>query len=188
MAPDAPRDSLPADHAAAISLGSNLGPGQELFLAALRGIDALPMARVIAVSSLYRTPPWGDTDQPDFLNAVALLEWRTTADELLRVLLEQERSLGRARDKARRWGPRTIDLDLLWCGQERRSDAHLTLPHPRLAERRFVLEPLAELGQIMEADWIVPGLGAVSALLADCPGEGSLSRLEGPTWWSGSAP
>jgi len=128
---------------AAIGCGGNLGdPGDGITRALTRLADDAGI-RLVRVSSLYRSAPWGLTDQPDYLNAVALLETTLSADALLARLQAEEEQAGRVRD--RRWGPRTLDLDLLWYGSELRDDPALILPHPRLAERTFVLEPLAEI-------------------------------------------
>ncbi len=129
---------------AAIGLGGNLGDPRALMRRALALIDG-PESRVLRVSSVYETPPWGDPDQPRFLNACALIESAESPRALLDRLLEAERALGRSRDKARRWGPRPIDLDLLFHGDAALSEPGLELPHPRMFERAFVLIPLAEI-------------------------------------------
>ena len=116
---------------------------------------------VVAVSVLRETDPVGVTEQPSFLNGAASIDTTLTPRELLDALLRVERQLGRVRDGAR-WGPRTIDLDLLLYGDEAVDEPGLCVPHPRLAERRFALEPLAEL----DPDALVPGAGKVSDLLA----------------------
>ena len=138
-----------------VGLGANLG-GRE---AAIRQASALLGAR--RLSSIRETEPWGVTDQPSFLNAVAETETGLAPRALLERLLELERELGRVRDGAR-WGPRTIDLDLLVYGSETIDEDGLTVPHPRLHERLFVLEPLAELAPGL----VVPGRGDVASLLA----------------------
>ena len=115
-----------------------------------------------AVSRVRETDPVGYLDQPRFLNAVAAVETSLPPRALLARLLEIERELGRTRDGPR-FGPRTIDLDLLVYGREEIDESGLTVPHPRLVERRFVLEPLAELAPGLE----VPGQGPVAALLAE---------------------
>jgi 2-amino-4-hydroxy-6-hydroxymethyldihydropteridine diphosphokinase len=138
-----------------IGLGSNLGDREQ----SIRRAAELIGAR--RVSTLRETEPWGIEDQPFFLNAVAEVETDLPPRRLLDRLLEVERKLGRTRDGAR-FGPRTIDLDLLLYGDETIDEAGLQVPHPRLHERRFVLEPLAEL----EPSLVVPGRGPVSALLA----------------------
>lgn len=128
-----------------VGLGSNLGDRE----ATIRGAVALLGERagidVVAVSTLRETDPVGYEDQPRFLNGVVALDVDLTARGLLDELLEVERELGRDRSREARWGPRTIDLDLLLFGDETVEAPGLTVPHPRLAERRFVLEPLHEL-------------------------------------------
>jgi len=138
-----------------VGLGSNLGDREGTIRAA---IAALP--GVFAVSRLRETDPVGVTDQPTFVNGAVALETELSPRELLERLLAVERELGRERRE--RWGPRTIDLDLLLHGGETVDEPGLTIPHPRLHERRFALEPLAEL----DPELIVPGRGPVSALLA----------------------
>jgi len=139
-----------------ISLGSNLGDREATIRAA---VAALP--GVVAMSELRETEPVGLVDQPPFLNGVARLETELSARELLEALLAVERQLGRERRE--RWGPRTIDLDLLLYGSETLEEPGLTVPHPRLHERRFALEPLAELAPSL----VVPGRGRVDDLLAE---------------------
>jgi 2-amino-4-hydroxy-6-hydroxymethyldihydropteridine diphosphokinase len=117
---------------------------------------------VVAVSSLRETDPVGYEDQPRFLNGAAALRTKLPPRVLLERLLEVERSLGRDRSTGPRFGPRTIDIDLLLYGSEEITEPGLVVPHPRLAERRFVLEPLAELDSSLE----VPGRGSVRDLLA----------------------
>jgi 2-amino-4-hydroxy-6-hydroxymethyldihydropteridine diphosphokinase len=152
-----PQDSLPPVARAFVGLGSNLGDRE----AALRGALDLLGEDVVAVSSFRETDPVGYLDQPPFLNAVAALETELGPRALLERLLEVERKLGRTRDGPR-FGPRTIDLDLLLYGDRVIVEPGLVVPHPRMAERRFVLEPLAEL----DPDLAVPGQGRVSELLA----------------------
>lgn len=130
---------------AAIGMGGNLGDPAASLRAALAALDAAEGVRVTAVSSLWRTPPWGDLDQPPFLNACARLSTDLSARALLELLLATEADLGREREKARRWGPRLVDLDLLWHGDAALDEPGLQVPHPRLAERAFVLVPLAEI-------------------------------------------
>ena len=138
-----------------VGLGSNLGDREAIIRAA---VEALP--GVVAVSQLRETDPVGVTEQPAFLNGAVVLETDLSARELLDLLLAVERRLGRERRE--RWGPRTIDLDLLLFGAETIDEPGLTVPHPRLHERRFALEPLAEL----DPELTVPGRGAVKDLLA----------------------
>jgi 2-amino-4-hydroxy-6-hydroxymethyldihydropteridine diphosphokinase len=142
-----------------VGLGANLGDREGTIRHALELLaERMP---VVAVSSIRETEPWGYADQPAFLNAAAAVETELTAQALLGKLLEIELVLGRKREGPR-FGPRTIDLDLLLYGDETVEAPGLTVPHPRLHERRFVLEPLAELDPAL----VVPGKGEVSALLA----------------------
>jgi 2-amino-4-hydroxy-6-hydroxymethyldihydropteridine diphosphokinase len=128
-----------------IGLGSNLGDREETLRAALDRLGAEEGIEVVAVSSFRETDPVGVLDQPRFVNGAAELATSLPPRELLERLLAVERSLGRDRTKEERWGPRTIDLDLLLYGGEEIDDPGLTVPHPRLGERAFVLEPLLEL-------------------------------------------
>ena len=139
-----------------VGLGANLGDREGTIRAAVAQLPGL-----VAVSPLRETDPVGVTDQPQFLNGVAALETELAPRALLDVLLAVERRLGRERKE--RWGPRTIDLDLLLYGDEVIDEDGLTVPHPRLRERRFVLEPLADLAPTL----VVPGLGGVEELLAE---------------------
>ncbi len=146
-----------------VGLGSNLGRRLDAIREALRRLDREPGVRVVRRSRVRETEPWGLAGQPRFLNAVAELETDLGPAALLRRLQAIERRMGRVRVKGRRWGPRTIDLDLLVHGAEERTSARLALPHPRLAERAFVLVPLAELAPGLR----VPGTGrTVGGLLA----------------------
>lgn len=144
-----------------IGLGANLGERAATLDAALEAIDRLDETRLQAVSRYYITPPWGETDQPDFLNAVARVCTALSARSLLTNLQAIEADLGRRRT-GRRWGPRVIDLDLLVFGDERIDLPELTVPHPRIAERAFVLVPLGELAP----ELVIPGQGRADALLA----------------------
>jgi 2-amino-4-hydroxy-6-hydroxymethyldihydropteridine diphosphokinase len=145
-----------------VGLGSNLGDPEELIRSALELLGAEAGIEVVGVSSLRETDPVGYEDQPRFLNGATELSTELPPQELLERLLAIERRLGRVRGEGTRFGPRTIDLDLLLYGQETVEEPGLTLPHPRLHERRFALEPLAELDSALE----VPGRGPVQALLA----------------------
>jgi 2-amino-4-hydroxy-6-hydroxymethyldihydropteridine diphosphokinase len=126
-----------------LSLGGNLGDPAKSMGAALRMLDAAAGVSVVAVSSLYRTPPWGKTDQPDFLNAAAELSTALSPRRLLDACLDAERRLKRVREE--RWGPRLIDIDILTFGVRTVHEAGLDVPHPRMTERAFVLAPLAEI-------------------------------------------
>jgi 2-amino-4-hydroxy-6-hydroxymethyldihydropteridine diphosphokinase len=134
---------MPDVERAAVGLGGNVGDPEATLRTAVRGLAAVPGVDLVAVSSPYRTAPVGLTDQPDFLNAVALVETTLEPPTLLGRLRMLEAAAGRVRRV--RWGPRTLDLDLLLHGGRTLSSAELTLPHPRLVERRFVLEPLLEV-------------------------------------------
>jgi 2-amino-4-hydroxy-6-hydroxymethyldihydropteridine diphosphokinase len=138
-----------------VGLGANLGDRE----ASIRRAAELIGAR--RLSPIYETEPWGIVDQPDFMNAVAEVDTELGPRELLDRLIEVERELGRVRD-GKRWGPRTIDLDLLVFGAETSDTAALQLPHPRMHERLFVLVPLADLAP----DLVVPGRGTVADLLS----------------------
>jgi 2-amino-4-hydroxy-6-hydroxymethyldihydropteridine diphosphokinase len=143
-----------------VALGSNLGDPCQQVLDALAALAELPGTSVLRHSPLYRTPPWGVLDQPPFINAVAELETTLSPEALLQHLLAIEQRAGRVRGE--RNGPRTLDLDLLHVDGVCRDDPPLTLPHPRLAERAFVLLPLADLAP----DLHLPGQGRVAELLA----------------------
>ena len=138
-----------------IGLGSNLGDREALLMRAADALDA------VRISPVIETDPWGFENQPQFLNAVAEVETELSPRELLDRLLEIERRLGRTREGPR-YGPRTIDLDLLLYGDEAIDEPGLQVPHPRLAERLFVLEPLAAL--VPERK--IPGNGTVQEALA----------------------
>jgi 2-amino-4-hydroxy-6-hydroxymethyldihydropteridine diphosphokinase len=128
-----------------VGLGANLGEREAAIRRALDLLAADPGVEVAAVSALRETDPVGYADQPRFMNGAAALETTLSARELLSLLLTVERGLGRDRSQEVRFGPRTIDLDLLLYGNEVVDEPGLTVPHPRLAERSFVLEPLDEL-------------------------------------------
>ena len=142
-----------------VGLGANVGPREVTTLRAVELLAAADGVSVVAVSQLRETEPVGVVDQPAFLNAAVAVDTSLDARALLDVLLAIERELGRVRTE--RWGPRTIDLDLLVFGDETIDEPGLRVPHPRLGERRFALEPLAELAP----DLVVPGLGRVADAL-----------------------
>ncbi len=136
-----------------IALGSNLGDREAMIRQALDALAALPETELLRASSLYDTEPAGDVDQPNFLNAVAQLDTNLSARQLLWNLLLIEKRLGR--ERARRWGPRIIDLDLLLYGNELIEEDDLRVPHPEMTRRAFVLVPLVELDPTL----VHPGTG-----------------------------
>jgi 2-amino-4-hydroxy-6-hydroxymethyldihydropteridine diphosphokinase len=145
-----------------VGIGSNLRGPESQIEAALEQLATEEGVELVAVSELRETEPVGYRNQPNFVNGAAELETTLRPRELLGRLLAIESRLGRVRGKGPRFGPRTIDLDLLVYGDETIDEPGLTVPHPRLAERRFALEPLADLDPALE----IPGLGSVQALLA----------------------
>jgi 2-amino-4-hydroxy-6-hydroxymethyldihydropteridine diphosphokinase len=146
-----------------VALGANLGDREATIRAALAELDLVPGVQIVAVSALRETDPVGYLDQPRFLNGAAALETTLAPRELLDVLLAVERRFGRTREGVPAQGPRTLDLDLLVYGSVEIAEPGLTIPHPRLHERRFVLEPLSELDPSLE----VPGKGKIQSLLAE---------------------
>lgn len=158
-----------------VGLGSNLQGPETQLSTALAELDRLPQSRCLGHSSLYRSAPLvTDTDepqvQPDYINAVAALETGLTPNSLLQALQELENRHGRVR--GRRWGPRTLDLDLLLYGQMTIESEALTIPHPGLYERNFVLYPLAEVAAALGEQVDVPGRGPLQELLRHCPRNG----------------
>ena len=144
-------------HLAYVALGANLDDPLAQVRAALAALTELPESRLVQASSLYRTAPIGIHGQPDFINAVARLETRLTAHDLLAALLAVEAQFGRRRDFHH--APRTLDLDLLLYDAEIINSPQLTLPHPRMHLRAFVLEPLLEIAP----DCRIPGRGSAAA-------------------------
>jgi 2-amino-4-hydroxy-6-hydroxymethyldihydropteridine diphosphokinase len=145
-----------------VALGSNLGDREATLRAAVGRLAGLPKTEVRGVSAFRDTEPVGYVHQPRFLNGAVELETGLAPRELLDALLELERDFGRDRSTSPPQGPRTLDLDLLLYGDEKIDEPGLEIPHPRLHERAFVLEPLAELDPALE----VPGRGPVQALLS----------------------
>jgi len=154
-----------------IGLGSNLADPQQQVRSAQKALKTLPMTQWVASSSLYKSPPMGPQDQPDYINAVVELETILSPHDLLDCLQQIEQQQGRVR--ARHWGERTLDLDLLLYGDEIIADDRLHVPHPGIAQRAFVIYPLAEI----DADIVIPEKGAISELLLSCPRDG-LERIE----------
>jgi len=129
--------------AVVLGLGGNIGDTRSLMREAIEHLAGQPDVAVKAVSALYRTPPWGKTDQPPFLNAAVKIETDLSPQELLGVVLSVEQALGRERKE--RWGPRTIDIDILIYGGRTVDEPGLCVPHPRLTERAFALAPLVDV-------------------------------------------
>jgi 2-amino-4-hydroxy-6-hydroxymethyldihydropteridine diphosphokinase len=149
-----------------IGLGGNVGDAIATLRAALVELDALPHTALLRASKLYRTPAWGLVEQPDFVNAVALLDTTLGARDLLDGLLGIERAFGRERRE--RWGPRVLDLDLLLYGDAVIDEPGLRVPHPHLHERAFALLPLLEI----DPEASIPGGGAARDALAALAYEG----------------
>jgi 2-amino-4-hydroxy-6-hydroxymethyldihydropteridine diphosphokinase len=155
-----------------VGIGSNLGEPVSQVRVACDALDALPDTRLIGCSSLYRSAPYGGVEQPDFVNLVAALLTRLPPQVLLSRLQALEALAGRQRDGLR-WGPRELDLDLLVYSGETVAEPGLTLPHPGIAARNFVLLPLSELAP----DLVIPGLGRVQSLPVDRH-EPAIARME----------
>jgi 2-amino-4-hydroxy-6-hydroxymethyldihydropteridine diphosphokinase len=156
---------------ALIALGGNVGDVRATFRKAIANICGMAQAALVARSSDYATPPWGDEDQARFINACIEIDTSLDPHALLFVLHKVEQKFGRDRAKERRWGPRTIDLDLIAYDSVSIDKPELTLPHPRLFERAFVLVPLAEIA----ADRVIRGR-RVDDALGDLSTEG-IERL-----------
>jgi 2-amino-4-hydroxy-6-hydroxymethyldihydropteridine diphosphokinase len=155
-----------------VGVGANLGDRERTIRRAIELLAAQAGIELAGVSLLRETEPWGPVEQPRYLNGAVALDTELGSRDLLAVLLEVEQDLGRDRSAEVRFGPRTLDLDLLVHGDLVLDEPGLTLPHPRLHERRFALEPLADL----EPELVVPGRGTVGELLssldAGSPGDG----------------
>ncbi|MBC8519286.1 MAG: 2-amino-4-hydroxy-6-hydroxymethyldihydropteridine diphosphokinase [Gammaproteobacteria bacterium] len=155
-----------------VGLGSNLDSPDKQIDSALLALENMDQTTLVAISSLYINPPMGPQDQPDYLNAVAEIDTTLGPSQLLDQLQKIEHQQGRNRE--RRWGERTIDLDILLYGQDVVDDERLQIPHPGVAERPFVLVPLAE---IAGAELNVPGEGMVGELLQQCDC-GEMTKIE----------
>ncbi len=152
----------------AVGLGANLGDAARSVRDAIDALASLPDTRLLRASRLYRTPAWGVTAQPDFVNAVAALDTGLSPRALLDALLDIERACGRVRIDGERWGPRTLDLDLLLHGDTVIDEPGLRVPHPHLHERAFALLPL--LNAWPEA--IIPGIGSARVCAAAMAADG----------------
>ena len=149
-----------------IGVGSNLGDSRARVRAAFESLGSMHNTRFIAKSRLYRTRPFGPVEQGDFINAVAGVLTQLTAHEVLTQIRAIEARAGRVRSE--RWGPRTLDLDLLVFGDQRVDSAELVVPHPGIAERGFVLAPLVDIAPTLN----VPGVGRAEELLRLLPDDG----------------
>ncbi|NQX89852.1 MAG: 2-amino-4-hydroxy-6-hydroxymethyldihydropteridine diphosphokinase [Halioglobus sp.] len=157
-----------------VAIGSNLGEPPRQLQRAVSALATLPASALQQVSSMYRSTAIGPGEQPDYLNAVALLHTALEPDALLLALQSIEHAQGRERGE--RWGPRTLDLDLLLYGQQEIHSSHLTVPHPRMHERDFVLYPLRE---ISNTSLVLPGGKDIDYLLEQLP-PGELEKLPDP--------
>jgi len=158
-----------------VGLGGNLGDPAATLQEAIRELDGLPSTRLLRASRLYRSPAWGVQGQPDFINAVALLETALDARTLLDAMLQVERLHGRDRAAETRWGPRTLDLDLLLYGDAVIEEPGLRVPHPHLHERAFALLPLSEIAP----EAMIPGRGVVRDVL-DTIAADAIERVDNP--------
>lgn len=147
-----------------IGLGANLDDPIACVRSARQTLDRHPEIRMLASSRMYRSLPLGPAGQPDYINAVMAVETELAPLPLLHLLQSIERQHGRVRS-GERWGPRTLDLDLLLYGEQRIDTEELRVPHPGIAEREFVLVPLAEIAPDLD----IPGLGPIAGLIASCP-------------------
>lgn len=154
-----------------IGLGSNLEQPQQQILTAINDIDAIPGVALAAQSSLYHSPPMGPQDQPDYINAVVAVDTDLAPLALLDALQQIEQSHGRVRK--RHWGERTLDLDILLVDYRVINEPRLTVPHPGIADRAFVVYPLAEIAP----DLIIPGKGKLADIQVNCPLDG-LKQVE----------
>lgn len=159
-----------------LGLGGNVGEPQQAMAQALSALAARGDTKVLAVSSVYQTPPWGPIAQDDFLNAVALCETKLSPEDLLDACLQTEQSLKRVRRE--RWGPRTIDIDVLIYGDVHIDTEKLTIPHPRMTERAFVMVPFAEIAP----DFICQQKSA--SAWAKALDQNDITKIEqGADWW-----
>lgn len=150
-----------------IGLGSNLGDPKQQLSSAIDALRSVPMTKLLVCSSFYQSKPLGPQGQPDYINAVVKLETQLEALTLLQHMQTIESQHGRTRE-GERWGPRTLDLDLLVFGEEQINVENLTVPHPEIRNRNFVLQPLVEISP----DLSIPGLGLAKDLLARLTGAG----------------
>ena len=148
-----------------IGIGSNLGDPEDFVRQAIGSLKHLPKSHFQSQSSLYRSEPLGDIPQDDYVNAVVKIETELQPMDLLLELQAIEQAFYRQRDPDKPWGPRTMDLDIILFGNRRINDSHLQVPHPRFAERLFVLQPMMEIA----GDFYISGFGSLSYLLKQAP-------------------
>ena len=148
-----------------VALGSNLGDSENIVEQAIAALDHIRKCRVSGRSSLYRSAALGDIEQDDYINAVVRLTTELTPLQLLLELQAIEYAYYRRRDDEQRWGPRTLDLDIILFGNRNLNDSHLVVPHPEFVNRRFVLEPMLEI----DGDRFIPGYGSLGFLLQQAP-------------------
>ena len=148
-----------------IGLGSNIGDSATIIEQALNALDNITQSGLRGRSSLYRSTALGDIPQDDYINAVARVDTSLEPMALLLELQAIEQAYYRHRNQRQRWAPRTLDLDIILFGNRNIADSHLTVPHPELAERRFVLEPMFEL----DGDRFIPGHGSLRYLIDQAP-------------------
>ncbi len=153
-----------------LSLGGNLGNTREIFEGAYPLIEK-KIGKISVYSSIYQTQAWGPIPQADFLNQVLLVNTSLKAESCLAEILEIEREFGRERKE--RWGPRTLDLDILYYGDKVIAESNLSIPHPRIAERKFILTPLAEIAPTFTDP---ASRKTMVTLLADCSDKGQVNR------------
>jgi len=155
-----------------LSLGSNLGNRIQHFFKARHHISR-EIGTVVTVSSIYKTAPWGNSDQPDFYNQVIVIQSQLTPQRALEFIHDIEKKMGR--DRVEKWGPRTIDIDILFWGSRQLSESNLTIPHPGIPLRKFVLIPLIEVNPEM----IHPSLGIpMQFLLKSCADTLAVEKLD----------
>jgi 2-amino-4-hydroxy-6-hydroxymethyldihydropteridine diphosphokinase len=148
-----------------IGLGGNQGDVLGTLKAAIADISALPGVKVTGQSGFYQTPPWGGIEQPDYINAVVEMQVSVEPDALLQALLDIERRHGRNRRVEQQWGPRTLDCDILLFGERRLHSVSLSIPHPRMTQRAFVLVPLSEI----DPEIAIPDFGLLATALQRLP-------------------
>ena len=153
-----------------LSLGGNLGNTREIFEGAYPLIEK-KIGKISVYSSIYQTQAWGPIPQADFLNQVLLVNTSLKAEACLAEILEIEREFGRERKE--RWGPRTLDLDILYYGDQVIAESDLSIPHPRIAERKFILTPLAEIAPTFKDP---ASRKTMVTLLADCSDNSQVNR------------